>query len=62
LVQINKVYYWAYKSKAYKHLNNLQWKLKEEVITKVIKMLSWKAWVHRPSGPIKEECGWSASA
>jgi hypothetical protein len=29
--------------------------IKIESITKVIKMPSWKAWVQRPSGLIKEE-------
>jgi hypothetical protein len=28
-------------------------KVKQRVFTKVIKMLSWMAWVQRPSGPIK---------
>jgi hypothetical protein len=31
--------------------------LKQEVLTKVIKKPSWKAWVQRPSGIIKKKEG-----
>jgi len=33
----------------------LQWQLKWKIYTKVIKMLSWMAWVQRPSGLIQVE-------